>query len=209
MADQALGSVFIVAAPSGGGKTSLVKELVQNLDGIEISISHTTRPQRAGEKNGVDYYFTDEQQFAKMINEAAFVEYAKVFNYFYGTSVAEISQRLQAGIDVVLDIDWQGAQQIRRLFPDTISIFILPPSLKILRQRLSDRQREDNTVIQHRMEQAQEEISHYGEFDYLIVNDDFEHAAAELQAVVMAHRLRLERQSIKQAKLLSFLLSSK
>ncbi|KTD25037.1 guanylate kinase [Legionella israelensis] len=209
MADQISGNVFILAAPSGGGKTSLIKKLVKTLDNIEVSISHTTRPQRPGEKNGVDYYFIDEEQFLKMINENAFVEHAKVFDYFYGTSVDEINNRLKAGIDVILDIDWQGAQQIKHLFPSTASIFILPPSLSALRQRLSDRQREDVAIIQDRMKQAQKEISHYGEFDYLIVNEDFEKAAFELQAIVIAHRLRLKRQALEQAKLLSFLLSSK
>lgn len=208
MGEQYLGSLFIVAAPSGGGKTSLVKKLVRELGDIDVSISHTTRDMRAAEVSGVDYFFVDEPEFQRMVNAGKFVEHARVFNHYYGTSVAQLQDRLRAGIDIVLDIDWQGAQQIKRTFADAVSIFIVPPSLDILKQRLMDRRRDDAQVIQDRMQQACDEMSHYNEFDYLIVNDSFEVAAAELQAIVIAQRLRMSRQVVQQRKLLSFLLSS-
>lgn len=203
-----LGNLFIVAAPSGGGKTSLVKKLIETLDDIEVSISHTTRTMRPGEQNGVDYFFTDEKEFRGMIENGAFLEYAKVFNHLYGTSLAQITDRLNAGIDVVLDIDWQGAEQIRRFFPNAVSIFIIPPSLEALKQRLLGRKQDNDEVIRDRMRKAQDELSHYSEFDYLIVNDSFENAAWELGAIVVADRQRIERQVNKQSKLLSFLMSS-
>ncbi|KTD50183.1 guanylate kinase [Legionella quinlivanii] len=209
MANDGTGNLFIVAAPSGGGKTSLVKELVNSMPDIEVSVSHTTRSMRPAEKNGVDYFFVSESEFLRMINDSAFIEYARVFNHYYGTSVAQIKDRLAAGIDVVLDIDWQGAQQIRRLFPGSVSIFIIPPSLEILKQRLQNRKQDNEAVIGSRMLQAQEELSHYSEFDYLIVNDSFEVASAELRSIVLANRLNIQRQSVKIAKLLSFLLASK
>lgn len=202
------GNLFIVAAPSGGGKTSLVKKLVSDLDNIAVSVSHTTRKKRPGELNGVDYFFIDEQAFMSMVEQSAFVEHANVFNHFYGTSVAQITQRLNAGIDVVLDIDWQGAQQIRHSFADAVSIFVIPPSLEVLKQRLTNRQQDDDQVINNRMQNARNELGHYAEFDYLIVNDDFAKAAAELQSIVVANRLLMGRQSTQQRKLLSFLLSS-
>lgn len=208
MAGSYTGNVLIVAAPSGGGKTSLVRKLIHDMNDIEVSISHTTRAMRPGEKDGVDYFFINEQQFLKMINENAFVEHARVFNHHYGTSVAQINTRLKAGIDVVLDIDWQGAQQIRHIFPDAISVFIVPPSLDTLKQRLLDRRQDNEEIISDRMRRAQDELSHFSEFDYLIVNDDFNKAALELQAIVVANRLRMKRQSVQQGKLLSFLLSS-
>lgn len=208
MGDQCLGNLFIVAAPSGGGKTSLVKKLVQELADIDVSVSHTTRDIRLNEVNGRDYFFIDELEFQRMVDSDAFVEHARVFNHFYGTSVAQINDRLRAGKDVVLDIDWQGAQQIKRLFSDAVSVFIIPPSLAVLKQRLLDRQRDDMHVIKDRMQQAHDELSHYDEFDYLIVNDDFETAATELQAIVIAQRLQMSRQKLQQRKLLSFLLAA-
>ncbi len=208
MTEACVGNLFIVAAPSGGGKTSLVKQLVHELPDIVVSVSHTTRDRRAAEVDGVDYFFIDEPKFQQMIDAHAFVEHAQVFDHFYGTSEAQIKERLQAGIDVVLDIDWQGAQQIKRSFVDAVSVFIIPPSLDILKQRLMDRRRDNVQVIHERMQQAHDEMSHYHEFDYLIVNDDFGVAASELQAIVLAYRLRMSRQSVRQRKLLSFLLSS-
>lgn len=208
MFDEFIGNLFIVAAPSGGGKTSLIKHLVQTLTGIEVSISHTTRDRRATEVDGEDYFFITDSAFQKMVDEHAFVEHAHVFHHSYGTSIAQIKDKLSKGIDVVLDIDWQGAQQIKRVFADAVGIFILPPSLDVLNQRLLDRQRDDDEIISSRMEQARDEISHYHEFDYLIVNDSFRQAALELQAIVMAQRQRLARQCMQQRKLLSFLLSS-
>ena len=207
MLESFLGSLLIVSAPSGGGKTSLVAALVQNLSGIEVSVSHTTRNKRPGEEHGVDYYFIDQPRFETMMAEQAFVEHALVFDHYYGTSVAEIQDRLQAGIDVVLDIDWQGAQQIKAIFADAISVFIVPPSLAVLEQRLRDRQQDPESVIQDRMKRAKDELSHYAEFDYLVVNDRFEQALSELEAIVMARRLSTRRQMVQQRKLLSFLLA--
>ncbi|HHT0592626.1 TPA: guanylate kinase [Legionella anisa] len=202
------GNLFIVAAPSGGGKTSLVKKLIETLEDVEVSISHTTRMMRPGERHGVDYFFIDEEEFMHMINDCAFLEHARVFNHLYGTSMEQITNRLQNGIDVILDIDWQGAEQIRCSFPDAVSIFIVPPSLDALKQRLLNRRQDKDEVISDRMKKAQDELSHYSEFDYLIVNDNFEKAAMELGAIVIANRLRIGRQINKQSKLLSFLLSS-
>lgn len=202
------GNLFIVAAPSGGGKTSLVRNLIDTLEHIEVSISHTTRVMRPGEAHGVDYFFVDEEQFTTMINEGAFIEHAQVFNHLYGTSKAQIRERLERGIDVVLDIDWQGAAQIKNDFPEAVSIFIIPPSIEALKERLTNRGQDNDEIIRGRMKKAQDELSHYSEFDYLIVNDTFEHAAADLCAIVLANRLRIERQVNKQAKLLSFLMSS-
>ena len=209
MAKCDVGSLFIVAAPSGGGKTSLVKTLISELaPTIAVSVSHTTRSRRPAEMQGVDYFFVDEQTFLGMVKEGAFVEHARVFDHLYGTSVSQINDRLQDGKDVVLDIDWQGAQQIKQIFPAAVSVFIIPPSLEVLKQRLMSRQQDASDVISHRMQRARDELSHYREFDYLIVNDDFAEAAFELKAIVVAHRLRMTRQSVKQSELLSFLLSS-
>ena len=209
MADVTHGNVFIVAAPSGGGKTSLVKELITKLPDIEVSISHTTRSPRPGEQEGQDYFFVNEQQFIDMINESAFVEHACVFNHYYGTSFAQINARLEAGIDVVLDIDWQGAAQMKHLYSEAISIFIVPPSLDVLKQRLQDRRQDNDNVIGHRMQRAQDELGHFSEFDYLSVNDNFSKASEELRAVVIANRLSASRQTRKIGKLLSLLLSSR
>lgn len=207
MQDNDKGNLYIVAAPSGGGKTSLVRNLVETLDGIEVSISHTTRAKRPGEKEAKDYFFVSEEEFIGMVNENVFIEHARVFNYLYGTSVKQITRRLEHGIDVVLDIDWQGAEQIRRTYPDAVSIFIVPPSLDVLEQRLMQRGQDKDHVISDRMKKATDEMSHYPEFDYLIVNDNFDKAALELQSIVIANRLKIERQVNKQAKLLSILLS--
>jgi guanylate kinase len=206
--NNSAGNLFIVAAPSGGGKTSLVKKLVSSLTSIMVSISHTTRKMRPGEVDGVDYFFLDNDEFIKMVGAGDFIEHAQVFNHFYGTSAAQIMERLQLGIDVVLDIDWQGAKQIKSAFPDAVSIFVIPPSLSELKQRLMNRQQDNEAIISKRMHCAQDELTHYCEFDYLIVNDDFEKAAAELSAIVVANRLRILRQAQQQRQLLSFLLSS-
>ena len=208
MFDNEIGNLYIVAAPSGGGKTSLVKNLIGSLDGIEVSISHTTRPMRPGEKNGVDYFFVEQDEFIEMVNNNAFIEHAQVFNCLYGTSSEQITERLNNGIDVVLDIDWQGAEQIRRVFSTAVSIFVSPPSLDVLKQRLTDRKQDKPEIIKDRMVKAQDELSHYPEFDYLIVNDEFEKAAFELRSIVITNRLRMTRQVNKQAKLLSLLMSS-
>lgn len=201
------GALWIVSAPSGGGKTSLVRELVRRMDDIVVSVSHTTRTRRPAEVDGVDYFFVDEPEFKQQVERGDFVEYASVFNNFYGTSHAQISLRLDAGMDVVLDIDWQGAAQIKILFPLANSIFILPPGLDVLQQRLLARKQDDAQTIIHRMQRAHDELSHFAEFDYLIVNDLFDRAADDLVAIVRADRLRQARHALKEQKLLSFLLS--
>ncbi len=207
MSQKRKASLFIVAAPSGGGKTSLVKKILQELPDIEVSISHTTRPLRPGEVHGQHYHFINETDFQNMIAADAFLEYAKVFGFYYGTSWQQIKDKLSAGIDIILDIDWQGAQQIRHLFPDVVTVFILPPSLQILKQRLMDRKRDDEEVITRRMQLAKDEISHYAEFDYLIVNDNFEQAGIELTSIIRATRLKTANQVENLAEHLSILLS--
>ncbi len=209
MNEHSAGRLFIVAAPSGAGKTSLVHRLVCDVPQLHVSISHTTRACRPGEKDGEDYFFVDEACFSDMIAAGAFLEYAQVFGSWYGTSFAQINTRLLQGIDLVLDIDWQGAQQIKRTFVDAVSIFILPPSLPILEQRLISRHQDSADVIAYRMQRATNELSHYHEFDYLVVNDDFNDAVGALEAIVRSDRLRTSRQMMAQQKLLSFLLASK
>lgn len=203
------GTLFIVAAPSGGGKTSLVNNIVKKINHLEISISHTTRPIRKGEENGVDYYFINEDEFKTMLNNNDFVEHAFVFDYFYATSWEQIKRRLDKGKDVILDIDWQGAQQIKKRFKDAVGIFIIPPSLDSLLERLQARKRDDEGIIKKRMQKSQDELRHYTEFDYLIVNDDFDKASEELFAIILANRLTLEKQQKKQKELLSKLLANK
>lgn len=203
-----LGKLFIVAAPSGGGKTSLVNQLILTLPQIELSISHTTRTARPKEKHGKDYFFVSHQEFLDMIQAQAFLEHAKVFENFYGTSKQQIEQRLSQGIDVILDIDWQGAQQIRSIYPQAISIFLLPPSLETLRERLQNRQQDQLEIIEKRMKQAQDELRHFDEFDYLIVNEEFDNALAQLRSIVIAERLKKDIQMIRERKLLSFLLTT-
>jgi guanylate kinase len=201
------GQVFIVAAPSGGGKTSLVQHLVKTVSQILVSISHNTRDRRPGEVEGEHYFYVSESTFLTMIQAGEFVEYANVYGHHYGTSVAQIDRRLSQDIDVVLDIDWQGAQQIRHRYPHAVSIFILPPSLDVLRQRLADRQRDKPEVIEQRMEKAHTEIQHFCEFDYLIINDDFATAADALRSIVVSARLKETIQSRRHQALLSFLVT--
>jgi len=206
--EQSLGSLFIVAAPSGGGKTSLVKKLVEGMHDITVSVSHTTRDKRQGEKQGIHYFFVDEPAFLDMARADEFIEHAWVFDCLYGTSKVQIQKKLAEGIDVVLDIDWQGAAQIKQIFPDAVSVFIVPPSLEVLKQRLMDRRRDNAAIIDERMRRACDEMSHYREFDYLIVNDDFDKASFELEAIVLVNRLKVSKQMQKQQALLSFLLTS-
>jgi len=184
------GTLYIISAPSGAGKTSLLKALIADRDDIVVSVSHTTRAIRAGEKNTVDYHFIDKNSFLSMIESSAFLEHAKVFDNYYGTSQQHVEQQLLQGLDVILEIDWQGARQIRKLFPDSQSVFILPPSLKALKERLESRAQDDEQVIARRMKEAVNEMSHYAEFDYLIINDDFDDALKDLSSIFKAHRLR-------------------
>jgi guanylate kinase len=200
-------TLYIVSAPSGAGKTSLLKALVETDDGIQVSVSHTTRPMRPGERDGVDYHFVDQEAFAAMAEAGAFLEHAQVFDNFYGTAEAAIRDQLASGLDVVLEIDWQGAQQVRERFPQAVSIFILPPTPEALRQRLNSRGQDSEEVIERRMRDAQSEMSHYAEYDYLIVNDLFDQALEELRSVVTAQRLREPLQAIKLEKRLQALLA--
>ena len=170
------GQLFIISAPSGAGKTSLVKALTQQLSDVVASISHTTRPMRAGEIDGKDYFFTTAATFAAMVERGEFLEYAEVFDNFYGTSQSSVQKQLDDGLKVILEIDWQGAKQIRKRIKNTISIFILPPSKAELENRLRSRWQDSDEIIASRMQEAKSEISHYDEFDYVILNDDFDSA---------------------------------
>lgn len=199
-------NLYIVSAPSGAGKTSLVKALLQELDSLCVSISHTTRKKRPQEQEGVDYFFVEETIFLDMAKQGKFIEYAKVFEHYYATSHDFIDAKLKQGIDVILEIDWQGAQQVRRLKPQAQSVFILPPSIDALKQRLTKRQQDTPATITKRMQQAQSEISHYPEYDYLVINDDFAHALNELKAIIVSQRLRINLQSERcQAELMRLL----
>ncbi|MCG7907998.1 MAG: guanylate kinase [Candidatus Thiodiazotropha taylori] len=204
---MATGTLYILSAPSGAGKTSLLKALRQQDGALQVSISHTTRPMRPGEEDGKDYHFISQELFQEMIGAAAFLEHAEVFGNFYGTSESEVRAKLDAGQDTVLEIDWQGAQQVRKRFPDAVSIFVLPPSPEALYERLSARGQDSEAVIQGRMQQAVSEMSHYAEFDYLVINDDFDTALAELAAIVSARRLRLVSQSERHSEQISALLT--
>ena len=204
------GTLYIISAPSGAGKTSLVKALLESVDDrITVSVSHTTRARRPGEVDGEDYFFTDPDTFHAMIDEGAFLEHARVFDNYYGTAAAPIRERLEQGIDVILEIDWQGARQVREAMSDGISIFILPPSRNALEERLRSRGQDDDNVIARRMRDAMSEISHYGEYDYLVVNDEFQLALEELAAIVRGRRLRTAVQQVNRQALISALLASK
>lgn len=204
---MSIGQLFIVSAPSGAGKTSLLKALGKSLPELVISVSTTTREAREGEVDGVNYFFVDKKTFQKSIEDDDFVEYAEVFGNFYGTSRSKLSEQLKSKDDVVLEIDWQGARKVREHFSEVISIFILPPSTKELASRLSNRKQDSEAVIAGRMEQARSEISHYDEYQYLIINDDFDQALAELQAIFVSQKLLKDRQKQYQSALLSDLLS--
>lgn len=193
------GQLFVVAAPSGAGKTTLVKSLVESVPNMTVSISHTTRAKRPNEVDGVNYHFIDETTFSKMIEHHDFLEYATIFTHHYGTSKSWVEQTLASGIDVVLEIDWQGHQQIKKLFPTSTSIFILPPSLAALHDRLTQRNQDNKEVIVQRLADAKETISHIKEFDFIVVNDQFEVALTDLQAIVLATRLKRERQLLLHA----------
>ncbi len=201
------GKLFIISAPSGAGKTSLVKRLVAEMNELMVSISHTTRAIRPGEKHAQDYFFISVAEFTAMIEQQDFLEYAQVFDNFYGTSEAKVKEYLVKGMDVILEIDWQGAQQIKQLLPESVAIFILPPSISVLEQRLTSRGQDSQDIINRRMRDAILEMNHYQEFDYLIVNDVFEQALQELKSIVTTYRLQQSRQSAKLTLLLNNLLT--
>jgi guanylate kinase len=198
--------LYIISAPSGAGKTSLVQALSGSDPQIRVSVSHTTRPMRPGENDGVDYHFVEQAQFLRMASEGGFLEHAQVFGNYYGTSEAGIRQRLAEGLDVILEIDWQGAQQVRERIAEATGIFILPPSLATLRERLASRGQDSEEVIARRLAEAGREIAHYAEFDYLVVNDDFERALDDLRSIFRAMRLREISQSERLQRQLTGLL---
>lgn len=201
------GTLFVLSAPSGAGKTSLVKSLLENTDNLSVSISHTTRAVRPGELQGVNYHFVSVDAFHAMLDHSDFLEHAEVFGNYYGTSRSFVEQTLRQGTDVILEIDWQGAQQIRRIFPEAVSIFILPPSRATLEDRLRGRGQDAEEVIQKRLSKAQDEMSHFVEYDYLVINDRFDIAVAELQAIIRASRLEILKQSERHSALLQGLMN--
>lgn len=204
---QNKGNLYIVSAPSGAGKTSLVKALLEADANLQVATSYTTRDRRPGEEDGVNYHFVSQQKFQQMIEKGEFVEFAEVFGNYYGTSQQQIETLLSAGSDVILEIDWQGAQQIRRAMPGAQSIFILPPSREALLERLQNRGQDQQSVIDARMAASVDEISHYVEFDYIVVNDDFSAALTQLQAIFIAKRLEIVAQGQRLSAMIGGLLS--
>jgi len=201
-----MSTLFTISAPSGAGKTSLVKRLLECTDNLKVSVSHTTRKPRSGEIAGVNYNFITVADFSQMLENNLFLEHAKVFDNYYGTSQEWLTEQLNLGIDIILEIDWQGAQQVKRLNPATVSIFILPPSRVILEERLRGRDTDSDAVIEQRLQGAIEELSHYTEGDYLVVNDNFETAMRDLTAIINSQRLRQAEQSVKLHGMLTELL---
>lgn len=201
------GTLFIVSAPSGAGKTSLLAQLVPGSQHLRLSVSHTTRAPREGEQNGVHYHFVNVDDFRELTGDGAFLESAEVFGNFYGTSEQAIRDQLQQGFDVILEIDWQGAEQVRKRIPDAISVFILPPSVEALRERLSGRGQDSEEIIDGRMRLARNEMSHYGEYDYLVFNDDFDVALSQLRAIFVANRLKTDHVTRENTEKLQALLA--
>lgn len=200
------GNLYIIAAPSGAGKTSLVKALLDADPLVKLSISYTTRQPRPGEVDGEHYHFVDETLFMQMLSEGDFLESANVHGARYGTSQTQVERILKAGNDLILEIDWQGAAQVRKLYPESIGIFILPPSIEALRQRLNNRRQDSEEVIARRVAAAREEMSHVAEFDYVTINDIFEVALHDLLAIIRAQRLKRDVQLRDHAALLEKLL---
>jgi guanylate kinase len=203
------GTLYVVSAPSGAGKTSLVRALLESMgDQLALSVSHTTRAPRPGEVDGRDYHFVSMETFRHMIDNGAFLEHARVFDNYYGTARSGIEAQLAHGRDVILEIDWQGARQVRRALPESVGIFILPPSREALQERLRARGQDDEVVIARRMQDAVNEMSHYAEYDYLIVNDEFRTAHGDLVAIIRCRQLHLAGQQRRHAALLTSLLAS-
>jgi|SRR3990167_66574 len=198
-----IGNLYIISAPSGAGKTTLVKNLVEDLPKITVSISHTTRAKRPTEMHGTNYFFIDEPKFIEMIEEGDFLEHATIFHHLYGTSRQGVQETLARGLDVILEIDWQGHQQIKIIFPETTSIFILPPSLDDLQQRLVKRQQDHPEIIKQRLFDVKETVSHIHEYDYVVINDEFSHALRDLKTIIEAGRLTSLRQTKKHRKLVA------
>ena len=201
------GNLYILSAPSGAGKSSLLQALLPELSGIQLSVSHTTRDPRPGEESGIHYNFTTIDDFQQGIEAGEFLEHAQVFDNFYGTSEIWVRDTLQSGVDVVLEIDWQGAALVRKKIPDAVSIFILPPSQAALKERLSKRGQDSDEVIQRRLRDAAEDMSHYDQYDYLIINDQFDHAKQDLKAIFTVQRLKTHNQTQKHDKLLKQLVA--
>lgn len=197
------GTLYVISAPSGAGKTSLVAGMLEQDEKLGVSVSHTTRSMRTGEQDGVNYHFVSREEFEAMIGRGDFLEHADVFGNYYGTSQVWVKKKLAAGQDVILEIDWQGAEQVRRLMPDCVSIFIVPPSPESLRKRLNGRGTDASEVVERRLNEAADECSHAVEFDYLVVNDDFNVALEDLLSIVRCHRLRMQTQQIRYSGLLA------
>jgi guanylate kinase len=201
--DPVAGNLFVVASPSGGGKTSLTRALLEREPAIRLSVSYTTRPPRPGEIDGTDYHFVTPQQFAALKAAGEFVEHAQVHGNWYATSATWLKSQLESGQDVLLEIDWQGAAQVRALIADSVQIFILPPSLASLRERLVRRGQDDDATIERRLVAAREEMRHCEDFDYVIINQEFASAVEDLAAIVRASRLRSGRQRMRHRALLA------
>jgi len=197
--------MFIVSAPSGAGKTSLVRRIITDLPNLTVAVSHTTRPQRPAEEDGKDYHFVPRETFEQMVDADQFLEYAEVFGNYYGTSMGAVNDTLTAGKDVILEIDWQGAAQVRQKLADVVSVFILPPSRATLIERLRGRAQDSDEVIEARTAEAVLEMQQYHQADYLIINDEFEEALSELKAVVLSHRVQKSRQTLLHAGLITSL----
>lgn len=203
---QREGLIFVISAPSGAGKTSLVKSLLEDSERLGVCISHTTRSPREGEINGQAYHFVDKAQFELNASKGQFIEYAKVFDHYYGTSKKEVKRIVESGSDVILEIDWQGAKQVMELFAkNTVSIFIVPPSIDALKERLTKRGKDSEEVIRKRLEKSKWEIKEYDCYDYLLINDDFEYTLSNLQAIIQGERIRHQKYQVEafiQGKLL-------
>lgn len=208
MSDSAAGCLFVIAAPSGGGKTSLVNALLAREPGIRLSISYTTRKPRPAEHEGSHYHFVDRTRFEELKAGGEFLEHAFVHGHWYATSATWLAAQVAAGVDVLLEIDWQGAAQVRRLIPDSVHIFVLPPSLAVLKERLERRGQDDAGTIERRLAGAVEEMRHWEEFDYVIINQDFATAVTDLDAIVRAARLKVPRQRARHARLLQELIQT-
>ena len=204
-----MANIFIISAPSGCGKTSLIKALIQSIKQINISISHTTRAPRPNEVDGKNYFFINKQQFNTLKNDNQFVEYAKVFDNYYGSTKQVVENLLKQNKDIIFEIDWQGTQQIKKKFPSAISIFILPPSNSILKQRLIDRKQDYMNIIEKRMQKAHDEIQHYKEYDYLLINNNFNTTVKELSCIVKCAHLAIKQQTNKHKNLIKKLLTKK